>query len=164
MTQQIKSIVFRTMTFFSMIALVLIMTAGDLHAQQGSGQQGSGQQGSGQRGSGRQGGQQGARRGEQMMKRLVEDLDLSQDQETRIREITTDAFAEVAKKRDTYGGDRDAMMEASRDLITTMNKDIEEVLSEEQQAKFREMRRDFRRQRGGQGKGQQGQNRSQPSE
>jgi hypothetical protein len=75
---------------------------------------------------------------EELVERLTNDLDLSEEQAIQVEEILTDSRKQVDRLRDS-GLDRRELMPQMRDLMDETNEEIESILNDEQAVKFREI-------------------------
>jgi len=77
------------------------------------------------------------------MKKTLEDyktrLKLTDEQYKKIDTILTSQMSEMAKLRESSGGDRQAMMSSFMDLRDKTNKKIEAILTDEQKAEFKKI-------------------------
>lgn len=95
---------------------------------------------------------------DRQMEELKEGLDLSRDQEKKVREIIEAGSETMRKAREGMqdGGDREAMREKMQQMREEQNQKIKAVLSEEQFVKYEQIqqeRRERMRQGGGFGGG-----------
>lgn len=84
---------------------------------------------------------------EQMTKTLTEELNLSDEQAARIKEILIDSQEKMREIRDNAQGDRSAMRESMRQLRDETDDRIMAELDENQKEKFRELQEERRRER-----------------
>jgi hypothetical protein len=85
-----------------------------------------------------------ADRAERLMKSFTERLALSDSQTVSIRAIVTASMEQGAKEREQYAGDREAMMQASKERNDKMYAEIEKLLTKPQIEKFTELRNEMR--------------------
>ncbi len=84
------------------------------------------------------------------MKKMDQELNLSDEQHSKIRTILEDQVKEFRKLREESDGDREQMRERARKMMKDSDDKICEVLNPEQQKKYRkhqEERRKNRRER-----------------
>jgi hypothetical protein len=85
-----------------------------------------------------------AERADRLMKTFAERLALSDSQTVAIRSIVTTSMEQGAKDREQYAGDREAMMQASKERNDKMYAEIEKLLTIAQIEKFTELRDEMR--------------------
>ena len=85
-----------------------------------------------------------AERTERLVKSFSERLTLSDSQTVAIRKIVTASMEQGAKEREQLAGDREAMMQASKDRNDKMYAEIEKRLTAPQKEKFTELRTEMR--------------------
>jgi hypothetical protein len=78
----------------------------------------------------------GKSRAEQMTNRLKDSLQLSTEQAKKVRMIYDSMQVRMASDREAHGGDRDAMMQAMRTRMEKADKEIEALLTPDQNKKF----------------------------
>jgi len=97
---------------------------------------------------------------DRQMEELKDALDLSKDQEKKVREIIESGFETMQKAREEMrdgGGDFEGMREKMQQMREEQNKKIKEVLSDNQWVKYEEIQKEMReRMRQGGGPGGQG--------
>lgn len=118
-----------------------------LYAQENSA---GGQQGGGERGEHRMGGQRGGMMGPQArLDRLTKELNLTKDQQDKIKPILEDEQKQMEELRSSSGGQRPDF-EKMRDIRKSHDEQIRGVLTSDQQTKYDEMQKKMM-ERGGPG-------------
>ncbi len=80
------------------------------------------------------------------MEQLTDQLELTEEQATKVREILA---AQMAKRQEMFGtGDRSAVRERMGQLNEETNAKMAEVLSDDQMAKYAEIQAERRQRRG----------------
>ncbi len=101
---------------------------------------------------GKRGGKRGERKRANIEKRvahLTERLALNEEQAAQITTILEDNAAGIAADREQFKDDRAKMREARKQRIEALDGQIEQVLTEEQVQKYREMQAERRERRSG---------------
>jgi Spy/CpxP family protein refolding chaperone len=131
--------------FLFMLALWLavpLFAAGVLAAYQGGGYGG---------GQGR-GGPRGPMSPDDQLKRLTKQLDLTADQQSKIKPILVDSQKKMEDARDSSNGDRQAMREKLMQIRQDTNDQIKAQLNDSQKDKFDKLQQE-REDRGGNRRG-----------
>ena len=80
---------------------------------------------------------------------MQENLDLTEEQLVKVKEILTENSDKMMGLRDEYGDDREGMRSAMREINESRDTKLKEVLTEEQWTKYEEVREKMRGRRGG---------------
>ena len=138
--------------FVCLLAFALAATCSvTLYAQESTG---GGQQQGGER---RMGGPRGPMTPEAQLKGLTEQLNLTKDQQDKIKPILEDQQKQMKELRDASNGERPDMAKM-RDIRTKHNDEIRAVLTSDQQTKFDEMQKRMMERGGGRRGGEGGGN------
>jgi len=139
-----------------LLALALAATWSVGMYAQDSGQN-AGQMGQGQMGQGRMGGMRGPMSPQMQLDRMTKQLDLTKDEQDKIKPILEDQQKQMEDLRNDTSTDREARMDKMRDIHKSHAEQIRNVLTTEQQTKFDEMQKQMmergRRGMGGQNGG-----------
>jgi Spy/CpxP family protein refolding chaperone len=111
-------------------------------------------------GGGRAGGRRGPMSPDEQLKRLTKDLDLTADQQSRIKPILADSQKKMEDVRSNAGGDRQTMRDKMMQIRRDSDDQVRALLDDKQKEKFdkQEQEREDRMQnrRGGPGGGSSG--------
>ena len=89
-------------------------------------------------------------RAARMLERMKKELTLTDEQSKKAEAILTAERDQAMKDRETYQGDREAMMKAGGERRAQTEKELEAVLTKAQMTKYRAMMEEMRNQfRGG---------------
>ena len=128
-------------------AVVLLATGAWAEPYQGGGYGGGGYEG-GQRG----GGPRGMMSPDDQLKRLTKELDLTADQQSKIKPILADTQKKMEDARDNSNSDRQAMREKMMQIRQDNNDQIRAQLNDSQKEKFDKLQ-EQREDRGGNRRG-----------
>ena len=90
-----------------------------------------------------QGFQRGQRLQAERIDTLKSKLNLTNKQVDQVKDIFTKSREKMAKNRENYMGDRDAMMKAFKDNTNKTYIEIEKILTPEQKNKFKKIKEDW---------------------
>lgn len=125
-----------------------------LYAQENTG--GGQQQGGGERRMGGPGGRGGMGSPEARLKRMTEELNLTKDQQDKIKPILEDEQKQMQDLRQSSTGERPDMSKM-RDIRKSHDEQIEAVLTSEQKTKWEDMQKKMMERGGGRRGGEGGQ-------
>jgi Spy/CpxP family protein refolding chaperone len=111
--------------FLLLLAVPMIATNAPAEAYQGGGYGG--------------GGSRGPMSPDEQLKRMAKDLDLTADEQTKIKPILVDEQKKMEDLRNDAGGDRQAMRQKMMQIRQDRNDQVRALLDEKQKEKFDKM-------------------------